>query len=84
MSNFYASSDTPIDGERMAATFLAAKDKRAELQRLAGLNGLTVDEVRDILKLHGVDGRQLPRKERKKRRTTPCPSDPLKMKQRSA
>ena len=43
-----------------------AKDRCAQARILADLNVCSVDEIIDILKAQGVDGRQLPRKKKAK------------------
>ena len=65
------SKQLSMSAEEIVTSYKQAKDKKKQITILSQLNLCTADEIIEILKASGIDGRSLPRTKRDKPASTP-------------
>lgn len=65
------SKQPSMSGGEIVTSYKQAKDKKKQITILSQLNLCTTDEIIEILKANGVDGRSLPRTKKDKSATIP-------------
>lgn len=67
----FMSKQLSMSAGEIVTSYKQAKDKKKQITILSQLNLCTTDEIIEILKANGIDGRSLPRTKKDKSASTP-------------
>lgn len=70
-SEIFMSKQLSMSAGEIVTSYKQAKDKKKQITILSQLNLCTTDEIIEILKANGIDGRSLPRTKKDKSASTP-------------